>query len=56
MFPYTVQYNESESDIQNMNLFYKLGQQCQNTFEMLENPKMFEKFKTKKCIMYKFHN
>ena len=36
MFPYTVEYTESESDIQNNDLLYKIYQKCQNTFEMLE--------------------
>ena len=39
MFPYRVQYADSESDIQNNDLSYKIDQQCQNTFEMLENVK-----------------
>ena len=30
-------YTESESDIQNNNLFYKTDQTCQNTFEVWEN-------------------
>ena len=37
MLPYRVQYNESEYDIKNYNLFYRIGQQCQNTFNVLEN-------------------
>ena len=37
MFPYTVKYTESEYDIQNNDLLYKIDQQCQNTFESLEN-------------------
>ena len=37
MFPYTVRYNESESDIQNNNLLYKIEQQCQSIFEIWEN-------------------
>ena len=37
MFPYRVKHNESESDIQNNNLLYKIDQQCQNTFDMLES-------------------
>ena len=32
MFLYRVEYNESESDIQNNDLSYKIDQQCQNTF------------------------
>ena len=37
MFPYTVKYNESESDIQNNYLLYKIDKQFQNSFELLEN-------------------
>ena len=36
MFPYRVKYTESEYDIQNNDLLYKIDQQCQNTFVMLE--------------------
>ena len=36
MFPYTVKYIESEYDIQNNNLLYKIPPQNQNTFEMLD--------------------
>ena len=43
MFPYTVKNTESESDIQNINLMYKINQQCQHIFELLEH---FEKFKS----------
>jgi hypothetical protein len=32
MFPYRVKYTESESDIQNKGLLYKIDQQYQNTF------------------------
>ena len=39
MFPYKVKYTESEYDIQNNYLLYKIDQQCQNTFEILENKK-----------------
>ena len=45
MFPYTVKYTESESDIQNINLLNKIHQQCQNTFEFLEGFGKFEKIK-----------
>ena len=37
MFPYRVKYTESEYDIQNNNLLYKIDQQCQNTFEHLKS-------------------
>ena len=40
MFLYRVKYTESEYDIQNNDLLYKIDQQCQNTFEILDN---FEK-------------
>ena len=33
MLPYTIKYNEFESDIQNDILLYKIHQQCQNAFE-----------------------
>ena len=36
MFPYRVKYTESEYDIQNNNLLYKINQKCQNAFGMLE--------------------
>ena len=63
MFPYTEKNTESESDIQNNNLFYKIDPKCQNTFICLETfgncPKMFENVQKLRfifCIMYKFHN
>ena len=43
MFPHRVKYAESEYDTQNNDLFYKIHQQCQNTFEHLEQ---FRKFRT----------
>ena len=36
MFPYRVQYADSESDIQNYNLFYKTRQQFQNCLKTME--------------------
>ena len=39
MFPYRVKYTESESDIQNNNLLYKIHQTCQNTFDLGANSK-----------------
>ena len=36
MFPYRVKHTESKSDIQNINLLYKIDPTCQNTFELLE--------------------
>ena len=59
MFPYTEKYTESESDIQNNNLFYKIGQQCQNTLELLEKFGKIESVRTNQkleFLMYKFHN
>ena len=50
MFPYTEKYIESEYDIQNNN-FYKVSQQCQNTFdcwETFEKWKMFENVRKNK--------
>ena len=52
MFPYRGKYNESEYDIQNNNLLYKIDQQCQTTFEHLET---FWKPQTLHCL-YKLHN
>ena len=37
MFPYTEKYTESEYDIQNNDLLYKINHKCQNTFEFLES-------------------
>ena len=37
MFAYTEKYTESEYDIQNDHLLYRIDQKCQNTFEILEN-------------------
>ena len=34
MLPYRVQYNESESDIQNYNFFHKIGQQMPKHFRL----------------------
>ena len=36
MFPYRIKYTESEDDIQNNKLLYKIDQACQNTFELLD--------------------
>ena len=48
MFPYTEKYTESEYDIKNNNLLYKIDQQHQNTFENLGN------FEKKKASNYYF--
>ena len=48
-------YTESEYDIQNNNLLYKIHQKCQNTFEMWD---FFAKFKKHLFLfyyMYQFH-
>ena len=36
MFPYRVKFTESEFDIQNNDLLYKIDQKCQNTFNVLD--------------------
>ena len=57
MFPYRVQYNESEYDMQNNNLFHKIDQQHQNTFELLDTfEKQIKKLNISFCIIYNFHN
>ena len=43
MFPYRVKYPESEYDIQNNDLLYRIHQQCQTTFGFLENVGKFRK-------------
>ena len=58
MFPYKVQYTESEYDIQNSNLLYKTPLKHQNVFETLGK---FETSKNKQikilfCIIYEFDN
>ena len=55
MFPYRAKYTESEYDIQNIILLYKIDQECQNTVERLEH---FENSKTKTIFyyLYNFHN
>ena len=59
MFPYWVKYTESEYDIQNNELLYKIDHTCQNTFELLE---MFENIENVNAFsfliycMYKFHH
>ena len=61
MFPYTVKYTESKYDIQNNDLLYKIDQQSQNTFELLETFVNFQKrMETSKCyfvicINYEHH-
>ena len=43
MFPYRVKYTESESDIQNNDLLYKIHQNSKNTFDFLEKNRIFQK-------------
>ena len=53
MFLYRVKYTESEYDIRNNDLLYKIDQQCQNTSELLESFNFSEFL----CYyMYNFHN
>ena len=54
MFPYTVKYTESESDIQNNDLSYNILQQYQHTFEALEHLVKSEKTNAV-CISYIIH-
>ena len=54
MFPYTEKYIESEADIQNNNLLYKLDQQCQNTFEFLETFGKNRKIQNKQTFIVYF--
>ena len=56
MFPYTVKYTESEYNIQNNKLLYKIDQQCKNTFENLKMLGKLEKQieKTKKNVLFYF--
>ena len=49
MFPCAEKYTESESDIQTNDLLFKTHQQCQNTFDLLENPG-----KSWKCVKVQF--
>ena len=60
MFPYTEKYTEFESDIKNNNLFYEIGQQCQNTFDCSiffgKCSKTIKNSVFLFCTMYKFHN
>ena len=37
MFPYTEKYTESEYEIQNKDLLYKIHNKCPNAFELLES-------------------
>ena len=59
MFPYTVEYTESEYDIQNNNLLSKTHKQCKNTFEALENVGKSRKIENTRFYfyyLYKFHS
>ena len=52
MFPYRVKYNESEYDIQDINLLYKIHPKHQNALEDLEKFGTFRKtnFKFLFCL------
>ena len=59
MFPYTIKYTESEYDIQNNDLLYKINQQYQHAFDFcrkdwknIEKSKKYFLF----CYLYMFHN
>ena len=54
MFPYRVKYNESEYDIQNNDLLYKIEQKCQNTFEMLQTWKFSKSKQTNHILILLF--
>ena len=57
MFPYRVQYNESEYYIQNNGLLYKIHQTHQNIFEFVETNRTNQKtFTLLFCNIYNFHN
>ena len=58
MFPYGLKYTESEYDIQNIDLLYKIDKECQNTFDLfdLEGFLEIKHFNILFCILYKFHN
>ena len=58
MFPYTVKYTDSEYDIQNNNLLYKIHRQCQNTFIFVWKiwRTNHRKCQFLICILYNFHN
>ena len=51
MFPYTVKDNESEYDVQNNNLLYKIEPKCQDAFEELG---MFEKILKVETLFFYF--
>ena len=48
MFPYRGKYTESEYDIQNNDLSYKIPKTCQNIFEHFENVRKNQKTKLSK--------
>ena len=58
MFPYRVKCTESEYDIQNINLLYKIEQPCQHIFDLLENVHNLKKNKIKHfeiCFYYLYN-
>ena len=53
MFLYRVKHTDSEHDIKNNNLLYKIHQQHQNTFERLETfVKSVKQIKHRNFILY----
>ena len=62
MFPYRVKYTESEYDIQNIDLLYKIDQQMPKYFRFVGNVwNVLKKSEIKKierlfCILCKLHN
>ena len=52
MFSYRVKYNESEYDIKDNNLLYKIDQKCQKTFDLFEQIGTFLKKSNSYFIIY----
>ena len=60
MFSYRVKYTESEQDIHNNDLLYKIDQQFQKTFDILEHYDFLKTSTFSKCcfelyIIYIIH-
>jgi hypothetical protein len=51
MFLYRVKYTESEYDIQNNDLFYKIHQQHHNTFQTPDSSNISKHFKQSKYLL-----
>ena len=56
MFPYRVEYTESEYDIQDNDLLYKINKNAKIYSKVWKISKIIETFKFVVCYMYKFHN